>query len=326
MSHDNPLVSVITPVYNGEAYLAECIESVLNQTWNNLDYLIVDNCSSDGTADIIRRYMKLDSRIRVHTNTRTVDVIENHNNAFERISAESSYCKLVQADDWLFEECIERMVLAAQASPSIGVVGSYCLSGKRVRCDEVPFPSAIIPGIDLARNTLLGKTYLFWSPSCLMLRADLVRNRRPFFQSSNLHADVEALYEILQRHDFGFVHQVLTYVRSHDESMTSQDARKKNTQCLSHLQLLARYGPVYLQKEEYRNRQAELLLEYYRTLTARIFEPRSAEYWEYQKTELQNIGHVWSRTRLLRALFSELVSSPRTLARHMKSRMITRTD
>lgn len=326
MNHDQPLVSVITPVYNGESYLTECIESVLSQTWKNWDYLIVDNGSTDDTPDIIRRYMRQDARIRVHTNEKTVDVIANHNIAFERISPDSVYCKLVQADDWMFEECIEKMVIAAQTSPSIGVVGSYCLSGKRVRCDGVAFPSAFISGIDLARDTLLGNSYLFWSPTCLMLRSDLVRSRRPFFQTDYLHADVDALYEILKYHDFGFVHQVLTYVRIHEKSMTTKDSKQENTQCLSHLHLLSKYGEFFLRNEEYSTRQAELLKEYYRTLILRLFESGNADHWTYQKEELRKIGYTWSRARLLKVLLSEMAFKPREMARRMKSRIITRTN
>ena len=51
-SHEQRSVSVVTPVYNGEDYLAECIESVLAQTHTNFDYLIINNCSTDATLAI----------------------------------------------------------------------------------------------------------------------------------------------------------------------------------------------------------------------------------------------------------------------------------
>src|SRR5882724_7298074 len=59
-----PLISVVTPVYNGAEHLAECIESVLAQTYQNWDYTIVDNCSTDGSVEIARRYAAKDRRIR----------------------------------------------------------------------------------------------------------------------------------------------------------------------------------------------------------------------------------------------------------------------
>src|SRR2546422_11003588 len=102
MPSHKPLVSVVTPVYNGESYLRECIDSVLAQTYSNWDYTIVDNCSSDRTLEIALEYAARDSRIRVHRNEIFVRVNENFNNAVRQISAQSQYCKVVAADDWLF--------------------------------------------------------------------------------------------------------------------------------------------------------------------------------------------------------------------------------
>ena len=79
---EEPLVSVLTPVYNGEAYLTECIESVLSQTYQNFEYLIVNNNSTDGTLQIAQHYASLDKRIRIHSNDELLDVISNHNRAF----------------------------------------------------------------------------------------------------------------------------------------------------------------------------------------------------------------------------------------------------
>src|SRR5262245_58350941 len=114
---NRPLVSIVTPVYNEAEYLTECIESVLEQTYDNWDYTIIDNRSTDGSLEIARRYAAKDSRIRVWENQAFVPVIQNHNVAYRKISGASKYCKVVLADDWLFPECLERMVTAAEADP-----------------------------------------------------------------------------------------------------------------------------------------------------------------------------------------------------------------
>ncbi len=319
MSGNAPLVSVITPVYNGERYLKECIESVLNQTYQNWEYIIVNNASTDGTPEIIKRYAGHDSRIRIHNNDHTVDVIQNHNIAFKLISMQSKYCKLVQADDWMFPECIELMVKAGEAVPAAGVVGSYCLAGKRVRCEGLPYPSPVISGTELARMTLRGLIYLFWSPSCLLIRSDLIHDRQPFYRSNYLHADVEALYDLLQYHDFAFVHQVLTYIRAHENSMTAQDAKRVNSQRLSHLHLLCEYGPVYLQKNEFRARLTELINEYYNSLALCVFDLKHADFWQHQKSELKKLGLPLRYPKLFRAIIAELLFNPRGAARRLKS-------
>src|SRR3970040_1020431 len=101
-----PLVSVLTPVYNGAPYLRECIESVLSQTYSNWEYTIVNNCSTDQTLTIAEEYARKDTRIRVCSNAVLLDVISNHNRAFRLVSPDSKYCKVVSGDDWLFPECL----------------------------------------------------------------------------------------------------------------------------------------------------------------------------------------------------------------------------
>jgi glycosyltransferase involved in cell wall biosynthesis len=97
-----PLVSVVTPAYNEEEYIAECIESVLAQTYQNWDYTVVNNCSKDKTLEIARRYAAKDPRIRVHDNEQFLEMIPNHNVAIRQISPASKYCKVVLADDRIF--------------------------------------------------------------------------------------------------------------------------------------------------------------------------------------------------------------------------------
>src|SRR2546422_5043747 len=133
MSVDSqPLVSVVTPVYNGEKYLAECIESVLAQTYQSWEYIIINNCSTDRSLEIAQSYAEKDARIRIHNNQEFVGREANENIAFRQITPESKYCKMVHADDWLFPECLMKMVELAEANPSVGIVGAYGLHGVRV--------------------------------------------------------------------------------------------------------------------------------------------------------------------------------------------------
>ena len=133
MSTTTPLVSIVTPVYNNAQHLEECIESVLAQTYANWDCTIVDNCSSDGSAEIARRFAEKDPRIRVSENKRFLRALANHNAALRYISPASRYCKVVFGDDWIFPECLEKMVSLAEKHPSVGIVGAYALEGTQVR-------------------------------------------------------------------------------------------------------------------------------------------------------------------------------------------------
>ena len=157
MSNSEPLVSIITPVYNGEKYLAECIESVLNQSYKNWDYCIVNNCSTDKTREIAEEYARKDPRIRVHNNSAFLNIYDNLNHAMRQLAPGSKYCKVVHADDLLFPECVEKMVQLAERHPEIGIVGAYGLRGKEVVWDRlIPLGSPVIPGRNVCRSILLG--------------------------------------------------------------------------------------------------------------------------------------------------------------------------
>ena len=96
-----PLVSVVTPVYNGDRYLDECIQSVLAQSYENLEYIIVNNCSTDRTLEIAEKFAQKDARIKIYSNNELLPIMKNWNFALSKISTQSKYCKVVHADDWL---------------------------------------------------------------------------------------------------------------------------------------------------------------------------------------------------------------------------------
>jgi glycosyltransferase involved in cell wall biosynthesis len=301
MTINEPLVSVLTPVYNMGDWLSECIESVLNQTHKHFEYIIVNNCSTDATLAIAQGYAKKDSRIRVHNNDRFVGVIENHNIAFGLMSRAAKYCKVVCADDFLFPDCIAKLVELAEANPSVGMVGSHSVAGKGVTCVGLDYDVKVVSGPDICRATLLGEFYVFGAPTSLIYRADLVRRSRAFYPNSSPHADTTACYELLAHSDFGFVHQILSYTRIHPDSQTSRSI-KLGIINLSLMGDVARFGPKYLSRAELRERLAHLTDEYYHVLAANLFERfRDKEFWQHQKSELQEIGLQFSFVRLLMA-------------------------
>ena len=151
-----PLVSVVTPFYNTAEYLRECIESVLAQTFRDFEYLLVNNHSTDGSDRIAEEYAKRDPRIRLVHNERFVGQVENYNGALAQISLASRYVKVVQADDWIFPECLERMVGLAERYPTVGLVGSYYLEGHRVQGWGVPLKTAVIAGGETCRGHMIG--------------------------------------------------------------------------------------------------------------------------------------------------------------------------
>jgi glycosyltransferase involved in cell wall biosynthesis len=299
---------VLTPVYNGEKYLAECIESVLAQTYANWEYIIVNNHSKDCTLEIAQRYARMDHRIRVHNNQTFVGMIENHNIAFQQISPESTYSKMVHADDWLFPECIMQMVKVAEAYPSVSIVGAYGLRGCRVTWDGLPYPSMVLPGREICRRTLFGGLYVFGSPTSLLIRSDPIRKRKTFYNEANIHADKEACFDLLQDSDFGFVHQVLTYSRQHSDAATSFSQRF-NTYLLGTLIILTKYGHMYLDHQEYERFLKQHMKVYYTFLGQSMFHRRGKEFWDYHKNGIRGLGYSLSQAKLLEVMFLEVIEA-----------------
>ena len=305
-----PLVSVVTPVHNGEKYLRESIESVLTQTYSHLEYIILNNASTDRTLEIAEHYRKRDKRIRISSNNRLLPCEANHNKAFTLIAPDSRYCKVLSADDWLFPECLARMVELGEANPSAGIIGSYQLSGGGgrwyVRNYGLPYAKALIAGREVCRLHLLGELSVFGNPTSNLYRADLVRGSDTFFPNDATEADVSACVKYLQWSDFGFVHQVLSYERLHNDSLTAV-ALRTNAYLSAAISDCTTYGNSFLTAAELEARIKDLLSEYYRYLSVNALKCREKMFWEHHAKRLQELGFPLSRLRLTTGILVQLI-------------------
>src|ERR1700758_837964 len=108
-----PRLTVGLPVYNGENYLAESIEALLGQTYEDFELIISDNASSDGTADICQRYRKQDSRICYIRQKRNIGLNPNHN--FVIGQARGEMFKMASHDDLYARDLLKCCVEALDA-------------------------------------------------------------------------------------------------------------------------------------------------------------------------------------------------------------------
>lgn len=287
---DKPLVSVVTPFYNTAKYLRECIESALNQSYENFELILQDNASNDGSTEIALEYSKRDPRIKYFRLERTVPQLRNYNRALERISATSAYCKIVQADDWIYPDCLRSMVEIAQTSPRIGLVSSYRLKDKMLLGEGVPYSESILPGRQVAKSHLLvWGLYLLGTPTTVMYRSDVVRQRRPFFDEHRLHPDTEVCYEVLREWDFAFVHQILSFSRVDSDSISGRTSAF-DSGILGRLITFQRYGPDFLSGPDCRIRQREIERRYYRQLGWSALSLREAAYWRHHRDAFRTQG------------------------------------
>lgn len=105
---DENLVSVITPAYNCSSTIAETIESVISQTWNNWEMIIADDCSTDATADVIKEYCRKDSRIKYIVLDKNSGSAAARNTAI--VHAKGRYIALLDSDDLWHQDKLKHQI------------------------------------------------------------------------------------------------------------------------------------------------------------------------------------------------------------------------
>jgi glycosyltransferase involved in cell wall biosynthesis len=298
-----PLVSLVTPFYNTRDYLRECIDSVLRQTYGNWEYLLVDNCSTDGSSEIAQDHARrYPGKIRLIRTESFLSQVQNYNFALSCISPLSKHCKMVQADDWIFPDCVRSMVEVAESHPRVGIVAAYELEGEDVRLDGLPYPSPEISGRDACRLYFLRHKYLFGTPTSVLLRSEIIRSRTPFYDERFApFEDGHACFELLKTWNFGFVHQVLTYSRRSNDSIISR-VRPFGLERFLQFSMIIAHGRNYLSPQEYAAclKNAQLAYLGYLAKNKWKFESKAPEFWEFHRKGLASIGYTLDWRLLVR--------------------------
>lgn len=199
------------PVFNGENYMAEAIDSILCQTYQNFELIITDNASTDGTEALCREYMARDSRIRYYRNEHNVGPNPNFCRAFELSTRR--YFKWACHDDRIAPTYLEKCVAVLDRAPEVVV----CHSLTRVITDHGDDMYQDLAGLDSARKAerfaaILLRTH--WGMDILgVIRADaLARTRllQPYFGS-----DKALLAELALQGPLGRVEEPLFINRDH---------------------------------------------------------------------------------------------------------------
>jgi glycosyltransferase involved in cell wall biosynthesis len=161
-----PLVSVVMPVYNGERYLRPAIDSILNQTFADFEFLIVDDASTDGTKEILESYS--DKRIQVLTNETTQGISFSRNRGI--LAARGEFLAQMDADDVSRPRRFERQVEFLRQNPDVGLCGTWALQitaeGKLLRdwspiCDTRLYPHQFLFHCHIVNPSVMGRTRVF---------------------------------------------------------------------------------------------------------------------------------------------------------------------
>jgi glycosyltransferase involved in cell wall biosynthesis len=228
-----PLVSIVVPVYNGGRYFEACLESILNQTYQNWECIINNNCSEDDTLATADRFASKDGRFKVFSNDTFLRMIHNWNMGCSRISPESRFLKVLGADDWLFPESIEKMVDVMEKHPNVGICSSYRLNDRVVDMYGLNmWDGNVYKGKDILYRQLTRTMDVTGSNSTVLFSVEHLKKLPHYpviFTDKTIHEDTELEYELMSISDVGFVFQVLSFTRRHPEAETSTVVYRHNT-------------------------------------------------------------------------------------------------
>lgn len=135
---NNEKITVIIPVYNAEKYLEQCVNSVLSQTYTNLEVLLVNDGSTDSSAYICEQYKEKDSRVRVH-HKKNGGVSTSRNRALELVTGD--YIVFIDCDDWMEPGHIESLYNHLKETESDIVVVNFVKFSEETRAFLIHTPS-----------------------------------------------------------------------------------------------------------------------------------------------------------------------------------------
>ena len=160
-----PRLSIGLPVYNGEDYLAESLDALLGQTYEDFELIISDNASTDGTGDMCRRYAKQDTRIRYVLQPENLGLARNHNFVFQESRGE--LFKWAAADDLYGQDLLQRCVDALDEHPDVVLAHAWeaaiDASGTVTQSFEYPLATDSASAPERFRSILFGSSGLFES-------------------------------------------------------------------------------------------------------------------------------------------------------------------
>lgn len=216
-----PLVSVITPVYNGEAFLADSIQSILDQTYPNFELIIINDASTDSSLQIIRSFAEKDPRILVVENQKNLNVSISSNIGLDL--ARGEYVARMDQDDISLPCRLEKQVNFLQSNPQIGLV-----SGKALTIDstgkEIPnnYSNIIEPGFI---KWLLNFTCPINHPAS-MGRKELILKAGKYDPLINCAEDYDLWQRLSRITLLSNLRDILIKKRVHSKSIGSNQSKK----------------------------------------------------------------------------------------------------
>ena len=222
-----PEISLIMSVYNGEDYLAEAIDSVLNQTFRDFELIVINDCSTDSTGQILNRFAELDNRVKVHTNEENLRLPSSLNKAITL--AQGKYIARMDADDICLPERLEKQYNFMENNPSValsscrfmtlknGIISSGGCGGK---CDNESIKALL-----LVTNPIL-------HPG-IIAKADAIKSLK-YDKNFTCTEDMELWTRfVLAGYNIEIMPEYLMIYRLHDKQITETTLEKQHREVVA---------------------------------------------------------------------------------------------
>ncbi len=239
-----PLVSICIPVFNGEKYLNECIESSLSQAYQNIEIIIVDDGSSDKSIDIIKEYSLKDNRVKYYINEENLGLVANWNKCIRQAAGE--WIKFLFQDDYFESNCITMFVeYVERTGGKIPLLASKrrFLINRTLSKKENLYYAQNLPSLDKIKVKLQKSTFIpkalcnaavkhmamnfIGEPTNVMFKKEITDALGYFNESLEQICDLEYVMRIASNYGIVYIPHELTWFRIHDQSTTIRNIEGK---------------------------------------------------------------------------------------------------
>lgn len=237
---NNPLVTVLLPVYNAELYIADAVESILKQTFRDFELLVINDGSTDKSSEIIRSFK--DERIRLVENEINLRLIATLNKGIKL--AKGTYIARMDADDISLPERLQKQVSFMETHPEVGVCGTWF--------EQLGNPGKIVkyPEEDAAIRIMM----LYQTPFChpsVILRKEVLEKNEILFSPDFIHGEDYEMWIRLSSHTrFANLPEVLLQYRLHENSVSASNQSVQQEKTYNVIRLAFQKAGMQISNEE----------------------------------------------------------------------------
>lgn len=225
MSPNTPKVTVLMPVYNGEKYLSEAIESILKQSYTDFEFIIINDGSTDRTVEIINSYK--DPRIILHSNQQNLSIAVSLNKGIA--ATRGKYIARMDCDDISLPLRLERQANFLDEHPEVGVLGCRVKIINKFRM--------VISERERPQSHHCNRWVALFKPPvmhpCVMYRTDVVRQIGGYNIKVPVSQDYELWSRLIEKTKFQQLNETLVILRIHDSNIGSTRRKEQREKSLS---------------------------------------------------------------------------------------------